>query len=410
MTTKAILILTALGVWTFLSSCTKENDPSTPTSSSQYVVAIRVPGNANVLTDYLLQTTSITSGTLSATSQGIAQQGSRTYMQVGNTIFSIGSSVITSGVPTALGYILDASSKLIPKGSVSFDKNFDVASTLDDTTLGGIQIPRTASENNMAIFYTANATNVSLTNKVPQSLAPLFKQDLVWPSGMQIRGNKAYVSYYLQNRFDYSTTFTDTAYVAIYSYPTFTLDKVIKDTRTGPAGSFNSNNGIFKTETGDLYTITSSGYTFSQRTKPAGFLRIKNGETAFDQTYFFNTDQVTSGYKIYYSQYVGNGLVLAEVGQFPATNGQWASDNVTLKTVIFDLNAKTVKDVTGGIPDHAGQGGVALSFLIENGKAYLPVTSYKEGTYIWAIDLATATATRGANVNGKYVTGIFKLN
>ncbi|GAB3921037.1 DUF4374 domain-containing protein [Larkinella terrae] len=409
MYNKSLLVIAAFGCWASLSSCSKDKDPGTtdpPVTVGGYVVAIRDVG-ATKSTDYLLQTTAVSSGTLSVAGKGIEQTGNRSYIQAGKTIFSIGGSGTNQGSPSAVAYGLDASNKLVQKGNFTFDKYFDVLTAIDDNTIGGVQIPRTAAENRGAIFYTATAS--ALTAQVKNSLAPLYKDDQVWPSGMRVRDGKAYVSYYLQNRTDLLTPNTDTAYVAIYTYPAFALEKVIKDVRTGPAGSSNSSSGLIKTENGDIYTVSSSGYTFSQRTKPAGILRIKNGETVFDPSYFFNLDEISNNRKIYFSQYLGNGLVLAEMGRFPTVGGQWAFEDVNLSAVIIDLNAKTIKDVTGGIPAHAGQGGIMLSVLVENGKAYLPVTSYTDGTYIWEIDIATATAKQAAKVDAKYVTGIFKL-
>lgn len=411
MYNKLLLALVAFGSWVSLSSCGKEKEPGTidpPVTVGGYVVAIRDVG-ASKTTDYLLQTTSITSGTLSVAGKGIEQAGNRSYIQTGKTLFSVGGSGTNQGAPSAIGYVLDASNKLVQKGSFTFDKYFDVLTAVDDNTLAGIQIPRIAAENREAIFYTVNAPNATLTSQVKSSLAPLYKDDQVWPSGLRVRDGKAYVSYYLQNRTDLLTPNTDTTYVGIYTYPAFTLEKVIKDVRSGPAGSSNSSNGLIKTENGDIYTVSSLGYTFSRRSKPAGFLRIKNGETVFDPSYFFNLEEVSNNRRIYFCQYLGNGLVLAEMGRFPSTGGQWAFADVNLNVVIIDLNAKTVKDVAGGIPAHAGQGGITLSVPIENGKVYLPVTSYADGTSIWEIDIATATAKQGARVDAKYVAGIFKL-
>ncbi|MFC5408675.1 DUF4374 domain-containing protein [Larkinella bovis] len=413
MVQKGLLILAILGLGLGMNSCSKDKnetpDPIDPVDLGRYVVVVREDAGGGQTTDYLVQTTSLTSGTLASANQGVKQTGKRMYAQAGKTIFSVGGSDAGQGSPTAVGYGLDAANKLSQKGSFTFEKYFDVLTVIDDNTLAGIQIPRATADNRTATFYTANVNNVTLTGQVKSSLAPLFKEDQVWPSGLRIRDNKAYVSYYLQSRTDLSTSFTDTAYVAIYSYPAFTLEKVIKDTRTGPAGSSNSSSGLIKTENGDIYTVSSLGYTFSQRTKPAGFLRIKNGETVFDPTYFFGLDDISNNRRIYFSQYLGNGLVLAEMGRFPFSGGQWAYEDVNLSPVIIDLNAKTIKEITGDIPAHAGQGGLTLSLLVENGKVYLPVTSYTEGTYIWEIDIATAVAKKGARVEGKYVAGIFKL-
>ncbi|MGA0560551.1 DUF4374 domain-containing protein [Larkinella sp. VNQ87] len=411
MKPKQLLIWAALGATTLLSSCTKEKepDPTEPVDAGRYVVVVRSAGTNGQTADYLVQTTSLMSGTLTTGGNGMAQQGKRSYVQTGSTLFSIGGSDAGQGTPTGIGYGLDGSNKLVQKGTFNFEKYFDVITPVDDNTLAGIQIPRAAADNRTATFYTVNAGNATLTGQVKSSLLPLFREDQVWPSGMSIRDNKAFVSYYLQSRTDRQTPFTDTAYVAVYTYPSFTLEKVIKDTRTGPAGSANSSSGLIKTENGDIYTVASSGFTFSQRTKPSGFLRIKNGETTFDPTYFFNLDDSSNNRKIYFSQYLGNGLVLAEMGRFPFSGGQWAYEDVNLNAVLIDLNNKTIKEVTGDIPAHAGQGGVTLSLLSENGKVYLPVSSYTEGTYIWEIDIATATAKRGAKIDAQYVAGIFKL-
>jgi hypothetical protein len=76
-----------------------------------------------------------------------------------------------------------------------------------------------------------------------------------------------------------------------------------------------------------------------------------------------------------------------------------------LKTVIIDLVAKKVTDVTG-VPTHAGNGGRSFPALVYDGKAYMTVVV--DGvTYIYRVDPATATATQGAKVEGTFVAGIF---
>ena len=68
---------------------------------------------------------------------------------------------------------------------------------------------------------------------------------------------------------------------------------------------------------------------------------------------------------------------------------------------------KTVKDVEG-IPVHNGNGGRRFACLIENGYAFLPVST-TDGIYIYRTDIATAKAERGARVSTSFVGGFFKL-
>ena len=77
----------------------------------------------------------------------------------------------------------------------------------------------------------------------------------------------------------------------------FELDKIIYDERTSPIGVNGHSTGIEQTENGDIYSFSTSALSagFTLATKPSGILRIKNGETEFDQDYFFNVEEATNG-------------------------------------------------------------------------------------------------------------------
>jgi hypothetical protein len=87
------------------------------------------------------------------------------------------------------------------------------------------------------------------------------------------------------------------------------------DNRSGWAGSVNEQKSIFFDENGDLYIFCVASYGFMPGQK-AGFLRIKNGQTGFDPSYFFNISDYSiagvPGNKVDYLQrmrYAGGGIV-----------------------------------------------------------------------------------------------------
>jgi hypothetical protein len=88
------------------------------------------------------------------------------------------------------------------------------------------------------------------------------------------------------------------------------------DNRSTWAGSINEQQSIFFDEAGDLYIFCVASYGFGGPDQKCGFLRIKNGETSFDASYFFNVaDYSISNIpqnKVDYLQkmrYAGNGIV-----------------------------------------------------------------------------------------------------
>lgn len=178
------------------------------------------------------------------------------------------------------------------------------------------------------------------------------------------------------NPTSFATDFMDTTYVAVFDYPQMTLSKIIKDTRTGPAGSWSAFNGIFKTENGDLYTMsnTSMANGFSQGGKNAAFMRILAGEESFDQSYFFDFEAKSGGLKPAHYTYIGNGLLFAEVSTL---NPQTAADRWSdkdLKCSIIDIYNQTITDIAD-IPIHNGGGGRRFTALVEGDYVYYPVST-----------------------------------
>ena len=398
--------LLLLGGLLFMAACSSDNESEIPveTGNKTYALSLGVT-SSNATSYYVVTADDLMTGTISPVGTGIEQTGYRDFQIGAQTIFSIGG----MGVTAANAITLDVSGNLQQKGNFVFDNTLNGLEQVDDNTMLGVEMPSSPTAGNMLKFYTIDINNVAITKTVSQPISDLSVID--WPSftGMRINGNKVYLTFCLMNPTTYETQDTDTAYVAVYSYPALEFQTLIKDTRTGPAGSWNANNGIIKTESGDMYIMSNSAIAngYSQSTKDAGFLRIPNGSISFDNTYFFNFEEKSGGLKPAHIKYIGNGLLFAEV----STNAnqtladRWGDKN--LKFCIINLYNQTITDVTGA-PVHDGNGGPSFTAMVDEGYVYHPVST-NDGIFIYKIDPSNATAVKGAEILTTFVGGFFRL-
>lgn len=396
------ILLAVIGFCT--ASCEKSDIGNEETPFAPYVLSLGITANSST-TYYVVTTDDLMSGTISAVGKGIEQNGFHDYEQGEQTIFCIGG----LGVTKATGITRNSNGLLEEKGDFVFDSSLGVFTQINSNEMLGLEIPANAESGNQITFYTVNINDISIKNKKTASIAPLAQ--IEWPSltGLCMRNDKVYVTYMHMNPKTFETKYTDTAYVAVFSYPEMTFEKLLKDTRTGPAGSWYAHNGMLKTENGDIYLMSNSSISngYSQSTKKAAFLRIPANKSDFDD-YYFDFETVSGGLKPAHIKYIGNGLVYAEVSTInPQTvNDRWMDSS--LKCCIVDLNSKTVKDIAE-IPVHNGNGGRRFAVLVDGGFVYSPITT-NEGTYIYRTNPQTASAERGARVSTTFVAGFFKLS
>lgn len=387
-----------------LSSCDKFAE-TTESPNAPYVLSLGITANG-ATTYYVVTTNDLMSEDINAYGKGLEQNGYRDYKDANKTIFSIGGlgvNNVTAITRNAFGYLQEG-------GSFVFDSKLSAFSQADNSNIIGLEIPTKAADGDQMKFYIVDINSASITKTINQSIAPISQVE--WPSitGMEVVNNKVYLSYVQMNPTTFATDYVDTCYIAVYSYPDMTLEKVMKDTRIGAAGSWSAYNGIIKTETEDLYIMSnlSMANGFSKGGKNAGFLKIKGGTTDFDSNYFFDFESETGGLKPAHIQYIGNGLVFAEVSTLnPQTVAdRWSDKN--LKCSIIDLYNKTITDIID-IPVHNGNGGRRFTALVDGGFVYYPVSTDK-GTFIYKVDPTTAKAEKGAQVSASFVAGFFKLN
>jgi hypothetical protein len=390
-------------------SCSKNNNTETPVVPGPTVYALGIGVTTpTATTNYVLQTSDLMSGTISLTGNGILQDGYRDYSFGGSKFYSIGG----LGITDVNTITLDASSKLTTQTGLTFELPNNDLIDVDGTgkTMVGVSMPTGPTVGLNAKFYTVDIAGNTVGNKVDVPMTSIYpsSDDWIFHTGLQVRGNQAFQTFYPVDATTYATKNTDFNYVAIYSYPGFALQKVIKDSRTGPSGAFNTRSGLFKTESGDLYAVSTSSYSngYSQSTKPGGILKIAAGATEFDANYFFNTDAAANGGKIAHAIYIGNGKLFAAVtNKVPTLTDRWSDAN--LRLAIVDLVAKTITPVTNS-PVFSGNGGRSFAALVDNGKVYTAI-SVGGVVNIYQTDIATATATKGATVEGSFVGGIAKM-
>ena len=166
---------------------------------------------------------------------------------------------------------------------------------------------------------------------------------------------------------------------------------------------------IWATENGDIYVLSPSyaktmADSRQQTTLPAGAVRIKAGEDDFDSSYYVDIEALSGGRSFLRSWYVGNGHMLLQMYDAPFTPGGKAPTALSL--AILDVNEGTLEFVEG-LPETLSAFGKAP--FMENGYAYMPVTTTDGYPAIYRIDPSTATAAKGAVIEVTSLDGVGKL-
>jgi hypothetical protein len=407
---KTKTIILALLVSAVVSCKKKDKDEETPADNpNAYVMALRAQGTGTTTTDFVIKSASLMEGELSAVGNGIEQAGWNYYMTLGNTLLSV-----NYGDEGTIGYKLNSSGNLQESGRF-WAENMDCFGKADEQNAIIVGAPWGGGSYDCELMV-VNADKMAITSRKSHRLYVENVNDTLnkWPTASTGRDGKIYISFYPLDGDTWDTPKTDSAYVSIYKYPSLEYVTTIKDPRTSPIGLYGAIPSMFTTESGDIYTMSSSsiaaGYT--QATKPSGFLRIKKGQDQFDPAYFFNFQQKNNA-KLVMANYMGNNKVLVRYISVAADAAAkpWDIYEISAplcKLGILDLTSETLTPLTG-IPDHGnGYGG---NLYMENGKAYISISSAAAAEVrVYEIDPATAAVKKGALVKGLEIPIITKLH
>ncbi|MEM6736165.1 MAG: DUF4374 domain-containing protein [Bacteroidota bacterium] len=409
MTTKIIrlfysLLLTVFGA-AMLWSCS-DDDPIDVAAEASYFVGIEAA--TDPATDVLSSAISVTEGTISPVNNGFEQPAWMTFLQGPDQIITAG----FTSAPEFTSYELE--NGVLVKGESFFTNEaafgFDF---IDESTMVMVTSPRTGISSKT--IYLINTDNMEITASTETNFGDVEEEGLLgFPTDMKVRDDKLFISYYLTDG-GIIIPSSNVARVAVFSYPDFTFEKVISDERASNIGRYSGTNALEIDENGDIYTYSPSslacGYLPTSSNNSA-ILRIKNGETQFDQSFHIDFETLSGGYKINDMFYMGNGKAVLRVLQEDETNADYAwatyapnSPLPILSTGIIDLTSQTFT-LLEDVP--LAGGGWNAAYMIEDGKLYLGVSSSSYAS-IYEIDPEAGTAIAGATIDGNYAKGIFSL-
>lgn len=210
------------------------------------------------------------------------------------------------------------------------------------------------------------------------------------------------------------TQYPDECWVAIFEDETLAERKLIRTDKISYACGRNKSQYyqmIWTAESGDVYVFSPS-YAKSmaderqQTTLPAGVVRIKAGTEEFDPDYYVNIEALTNGISFLRTWYIGGSKFLMLMYDMPLAP---ATTMTASRLAIFDAESASLRYVEG-LPSAERISGFGTAPYSEDGKCYIAVTLTDDYPAIYAIDTATAVATKGLTVEATQIGGIGRLS
>ena len=409
MKTKKLVGL-ALCLFSLVSilSCDDDNDDKKEIKTgAPYIIVATPDGSLGEGADYVLQSESLSEGTITTKGAGIEQDGYRYYAFNNNKVFSL---LYGQGNPGDITvYKLDSEGTLQHEATVNTPSVQVFGKYNKELIL--IKTPRSGDENAEILRINTDDPQIADTKYVNVVELAGNGERAHFTGVFQI-GNKLYAPYYCIKGITgevFHSNYSDSTWVAVFSYPDLKLEKVIKDNRTGYIGYYYAQCGLQQVESGDVYafsTATLGGDGVVASTKPSAAIRIKKNQTEFDQDYFFNIQEKSGGYHLYDARYINNNKFVLRM--YPEANSTTFSNG--LKFAIVDVVDQSFTWVTGmPDPDKITLIG-RLPYVSEDGKSMSwGITTKDEKPHVYTIDIATATGQKGLKVEAGSITALGKL-
>ena len=414
---KEKLIFGTLGLLGLLVTACDNND-DTPAEDpgagaeveSKYIItATPTAAGSEGVADYILTTDAITEGSISTAGNGIEQDGSyRYYVTTNNKFFSM---LYGQGNPGAVtSYELNATGSLEKLSNFQSETVQAFAAVNDEILL--IKISRNADAP-IASWYRFDTNTLQFVAEGQintQELADKENGELAFFTWITQVGDKVYLPYFTikgccNDRF--GTAYPNEANIAVFSYPEMEYETTIHDARTSFIGRYFVN-GLSLDEKGDAYAFSSAVATTNDKLTtalPAAVTRIPSGTTEFDD-YYFNLEEASGGLYLTDHVYASGGKFVGIMAS--QKTSAYGSGN---QYAIIDVYNKTVTPVSG-IPNPETVVSTSnLGNYVSDDKSTVSVgITTKTGSWIYNIDVASATATQGKEVVGGTITAISKLN
>ena len=206
------------------------------------------------------------------------------------------------------------------------------------------------------------------------------------------------------------TQYPDECWMVVFTDQTLTEYKLIKTDKISYACGRN------KSQYYQMDWLADDGYVYvfspsyaktmkdvrQQTTLPAGVVRINTTTETFDDAYYYNLEEKADGASFLRSWYIGGDYLLLLMYDKAIT----ASDKVANRLAVFNVTNGNLSYV-GGLPDDVS--GFGNTPYMENGSAYIAVTTASGYPAIYRIEPSTATATKGLVVKATSLNGVGRL-
>ncbi|MCC9016822.1 MULTISPECIES: hypothetical protein [Flavobacterium] len=278
---------------------------------------------------------------------------------------------------------------------------------LNDNTL--IVWNGTTSAPNADLTYNiVNTDDLSVAKSGTLTVTGLQATDkAIYLSGCVLNNGKLYLPYTVYHS---GWTSTSVAYLASVDYPSMSNLKIDTDNRSGALGTFSTLMGGTIKYNNDLYIITDCGDRWgSVADKPSAIFKVSNGSTEINADYFFDLSTSSNGNKEFYGLYdLGNGKGITRLGKKEVllTFDDYNASDV-FEYYVVDVVSKTKTKLNLPLSQYVS----ASPVLVENGKAYILVSSKANGNFVYTYDINSGSLTKGIEVKGlDYVNWISRLN
>lgn len=451
-------VLTAAVVALLSTSCENDNgfDPQEPSNSARpYVIAATVTMSNNS-TPVLLNAESLESGTISPVNQGVVVDAA-SYWVFHGTDYLYGLTYNDGNAGLTRSYTMSENYNITERSKEYAINRFTTYGIYKDqiiTTSTGNGSAEWADVNGYipkmflvsrldtkAETYTSNTADWKFLSEnflgngeyvtlagFQQSGEKLFAAAV--PMGLSQYGaaaeNGRYIKYpdlvktedggsnsssYKKGELQW-TQYPNECHIAIFDDATLGSKKIISTDKISYASGRNKSQYyqmIWATEAGDIYVLSPSyAKTMTdsrqQTTLPAAAMRIKAGEEQFDNNYYVNIEELSGGRSFMRSWYIGDNYFLLQMYDTPFTLGGKAPTALSL--AIFNATEGTLKYVSG-LPEEISSFG--KNTFMENGYAYMPVSTTNGYPAIYKISPDDAKATKGVVIEVTSLDGVGKL-
>lgn len=453
----------ACGIMVSAASCSDDtpnnsniNNGNDNNSSSKYVIAASVTASGNT-TNVLLTAPSLDEGTVSTKNNGLVNDGATQWIYFENKyLYGLAYNQGNAGVTTS--FYLNSNNEIKKRNGEFAIRRFTTFGTYGKyimTTSTGDGPTEWNDENgytpkSFLISYLDAAGEIYTTNDTKNesylsenflgngeyvTLAGLLENNgkifsAAIPMGLSQYGTKFENGKWIREGYEdlvktesggsgsssYDkdelqwTQYPDECYVAIFSDESLTDKKLIKtDKISYAAGRMKSQyyQMVWSAENGDIYVFSPSyAKTMSddrQKTKlPAGVVRIPSGTENFDD-YYCNIEEQTDGKSFMRCWPIAEDYFLMQMYDRPFSETGYTANQLA----VFKAEDKKLTYITGMPSDISGFGNTPY---MENGKAYIAVTTSSGYPAIYKIDPATCIATKGLTVEATQLSGVGKLN